>query len=145
MVIFDFVFISLFPSGCRYYVVLPGAIVRCRPVGALLMEDEAGGDEKIIAVPVDALAPFYADIRNYRDLPPIMCEQIAHFFQHYKDLERGKWVTIVRWLDVTGAEKLILEAIARAEKTRAKGHAGRRATRARTLATGARPKPPSKR
>jgi inorganic pyrophosphatase len=125
--------------------VVPGAIVRCRPVGALLMEDEAGRDEKIIAVPVDALAPFYADIRNYRDLPPIMCEQIAHFFQHYKDLEKGKWVTIVKWLDVTGAEKLILEAIARAEKARAKGHAGRRATRARTLPTGARPKAPSKR
>src|SRR5262249_35882587 len=87
----------------------------------------------------------YADIRNYRDLPPIMCEQIAHFFQHYKDLEKGKWVTIVKWLDVTGAEKLILEAIARAEKARAKGHAGRRATRARTLPTGARPKAPSKR
>ena len=69
--------------------VVPGAIVRCRPVGALLMKDEAGRDEKIIAVPVDALAPFYADIRNYRDLPPIMCEQIAHFFQHYKDLERA--------------------------------------------------------
>ena len=74
--------------------VVPGAIVRCRPVGALLMEDEAGGDEKIIAVPVDALAPFYTNVRSYRDLPPIMCEQIAHFFQHYKDLEKGKWVTI---------------------------------------------------
>ncbi|HET9246419.1 MAG TPA: inorganic diphosphatase, partial [Xanthobacteraceae bacterium] len=114
-------------------------------VGALLMEDEAGRDEKIIAVPVDALAPFYADIRNYRDLPPIMCEQIAHFFQHYKDLEKDKWVTIVKWLDVTGAEKLIREAIARAENARANGHAGRRATQARTLPTGARPKAPSKR
>jgi inorganic pyrophosphatase len=114
-------------------------------VGALLMEDEAGRDEKIIAVPVDALAPFYADIRNYRDLPPIMCEQIAHFFQHYKDLEKGKWVTIVKWLDVTGAEKLVLEAIARAEKAQAKGPVGRRATRARTLATGARSKARSKR
>ena len=125
--------------------VVPGAIVRCRPVGALLMEDEAGQDEKIIAVPVDALAPFYADIRNYRDLPPMMCEQIAHFFQHYKDLERGKWVTIVRWLDVTGAEKLILEAIARAEKAQAKGHAGRRATRAGKRPTDGRAKAPSKR
>src|SRR5215471_14952675 len=123
---------------CRW---CPGAIVRCRPVGALLMEDEAGRDEKIIAVPVDALAPFYADIRNYRDLPPIMCEQIAHFFQHYKDLEKGKWVTIVKWLDVTGAEKLVLEAIARAEK----GRVGRRARRARKLATGARPEARSKR
>jgi inorganic pyrophosphatase len=96
--------------------VVPGAVVRCRPVGALLMEDEAGGDEKIIAVPVDALAPFYAEVRSYRDLPRIMCEQIAHFFQHYKDLEKGKWVTIVRWLDAKGAEKLVVEAIARAEK-----------------------------
>ena len=93
--------------------VVPGAIVRCRPVGALLMEDEAGGDEKIIAVPVDALAPFYSNIRSYRDLPPIMCEQIAHFFQHYKDLEKGKWVTIVNWLDADGAEKLVMEAIQR--------------------------------
>jgi inorganic pyrophosphatase len=94
--------------------VVPGAVVRCRPVGALLMEDEAGRDEKIIAVPVDALAPFYAEVRSYRDLPRIMCEQIAHFFQHYKDLEKGKWVTIVRWLDVAGAERLVREAIARA-------------------------------
>jgi inorganic pyrophosphatase len=99
--------------------VVPGAVVRCRPVGALLMEDEAGRDEKIIAVPVDALAPLYSDVRSYRDLPRIMCEQIAHFFQHYKDLEKGKWVTIVKWLDVAGAEKLVLEAIARAEKEQA--------------------------
>ena len=106
--------------------VVPGAIVRCRPVGALLMEDEAGRDEKIIAVPVDALAPFYADIRSYRDLPPILCEQIAHFFQHYKDLEKGKWVTIVKWLDVKGAEKLVLDAIARARSAQAKGHTKRK-------------------
>ena len=106
--------------------VVPGAIVRCRPVGALLMEDEAGRDEKIIAVPVDALAPFYADIRSYRDLPAIMCEQIAHFFQHYKDLEKGKWVTIVKWLDAKGAEKLVLDAIARARSAQAKGHAKRK-------------------
>jgi inorganic pyrophosphatase len=94
--------------------VVPGAIIRCRPVGALVMEDEAGGDEKIIAVPVDALAPFYRNVRSFRDLPPTMCEQIAHFFQHYKDLEKGKWVTIVKWLDVKGAEKLVLDAMARA-------------------------------
>src|SRR5262245_19736622 len=102
--------------------VVPGAIVRCRPVGALLMEDEAGRDEKIIAVPVDALAPFYRNVRSYRDLLPMMCEQIAHFFQHYKDLEKGKWVTIVKWLDVKAAEKLVLEAIARADKAKADGH-----------------------
>jgi inorganic pyrophosphatase len=116
--------------------VVPGAIVRCRPVGALLMEDEGGRDEKIIAVPVDALAPFYADVRSYRDLPAIMCEQIAHFFRHYKDLEKGKWVTIVKWLDVKGAQKLVLEAIARAEKARAKERAGRHAVPTRAHPTG---------
>ena len=94
--------------------VVPGAVIRCRPVGALIMEDEAGADEKIIAVPVDKLHPFYSGVRSYADLPPVMCEQIAHFFQHYKDLEKGKWVTIVRWQDAAGAEALVMEAIARA-------------------------------
>ena len=93
--------------------VVPGAIIRCRPVGALVMEDEAGLDEKVLAVPVDDLHPFYTGIKSYRDLPTIMCEQIAHFFQHYKDLEKGKWVTIVRWLDVDAAEQLVMEAIDR--------------------------------
>ena len=97
--------------------VVPGAVIRCRPVGALMMEDEAGGDEKILAVPVDALHPFYAGVQSYRDLPTIMCEQIAHFFRHYKDLEKGKWVTIVRWLDAEGAEKLVMDAIARGKKS----------------------------
>ena len=120
--------------------VVPGAIVRCRPVGALVMEDEAGGDEKIIAVPVDALAPLYSNIRSYRDLPPIMCEQIAHFFQHYKDLEKGKWVTIVKWLDVKGAEKLVLDAIARASKAPATGQVKRNAAPAAAPPTARRPK-----
>jgi len=94
--------------------VVPGAVIRCRPVGALMMRDEAGGDEKILAVPVEELNPFYAGIKSYRDLPAIMCEQIAHFFQHYKDLEKGKWVTVVEWLDVAAAEDLVMAAIARA-------------------------------
>lgn len=101
--------------------VVPGAVIRCRPVGALVMEDEAGGDEKILAVPVDALHPFYKGVQSYRDLPPIMCEQMAHFFQHYKDLEKGKWVTIVRWLDADGAEQLIVDAVARAKQAGGKG------------------------
>ena len=101
--------------------VVAGAVVRCRPVGALMMEDEAGGDEKIIAVPVDALAPFYSNVRSYRDLPKIMCEQIAHFFQHYKDLEKGKWVSIVKWLDAKAAEKLIEDSIVRAAGVRRSG------------------------
>jgi inorganic pyrophosphatase len=94
--------------------VVPGAVIRCRPVGALLMEDEAGKDEKILAVPVDKLHPFYTGVSNYNDLPAVMIEQIAHFFQHYKDLEKGKWVTIVKWLDAAGAERIITEAIDRA-------------------------------
>src|SRR5262245_44219657 len=99
--------------------VVPGAVIRCRPVGALVMEDESGGDEKILAVPVDALHPFYAGVQSYKDLPQIMCEQIAHFFQHYKDLEKGKWVTIVKWLDTEGAEQLVIEAIERAKNAKA--------------------------
>jgi inorganic pyrophosphatase len=95
--------------------VVPGAVIRCRPVGALLMEDEAGKDEKILAVPVDDLHPFYKGIVSYRDLPNVMIEQIAHFFQHYKDLEKGKWVTIVRWLDTQEAEQIVMEGMARAK------------------------------
>jgi len=95
--------------------VVPGAVIRCRPVGALLMEDQAGIDEKIIAVPVDALHPFYAGVNSYLDLPAIMCEQIAHFFQHYKDLEKGKWSSVGRWVDVETSHQLIMDAIKRAQ------------------------------
>lgn len=95
--------------------VVPGAVVRCRPIGALLMEDEAGRDEKIVGVPADDLHPFYTSVRSYRDLPPILCEQIAHFFSHYKDLEPGKWVKIVRWVDAAEAATLIATAIERAK------------------------------
>ena len=100
--------------------VVPGAVIRCRPVGALLMEDEAGGDEKILAVPVDKLHPFYRGVTSYRDLPDVMIEQIAHFFQHYKDLEKGKWVSIVRWLDAREAEALIIDGIKRAKSAKTK-------------------------
>ena len=71
--------------------VVPGAVIRCRPVGALLMEDEAGMDEKVLAVPVDDLHPFYTNVHNYTDLPSVLIDQIAHFFEHYKELEQGKW------------------------------------------------------
>jgi len=94
--------------------VVPGAVVRCRPVGALLMEDEAGPDEKIVAVPVDQLHPFYSGVRSYQDLPAILCDQIAHFFRHYKDLEHGKWVTITRWVGPQEAAALIVSALERA-------------------------------
>ncbi len=93
--------------------VVPGAVVRCRPIGALLMEDEGGHDEKIVAVPVEELHPFYTSVRSYRDLPPILCEQIAHFFNHYKDLEKGKWVSVTRWAEAEEAADLITAAMAR--------------------------------
>lgn len=94
--------------------VIPGAVIRCRPIGALLMEDESGVDEKIIAVPVEKLHPFYKNIKSYKDLPESLCDQISHFFQHYKDLEKGKWVKILDWVDAEKAAETIQEAIARA-------------------------------
>jgi inorganic pyrophosphatase len=95
--------------------VVPGAVVRCRPVGALLMKDQAGLDEKVLAVPVDALHPFYTGIRSYQDLPIILRQQVSHFFQHYKDLEKGKWTKIGDWVDVKATHRLIIEAIERAK------------------------------
>jgi inorganic pyrophosphatase len=100
--------------------VVPGAVVRCRPVGALVMKDQAGLDEKVLAVPVDALHPFYTGIRSYQDLPIILRQQVSHFFQHYKDLEKGKWTKIGDWIDVKASERLIVEAIERAAAD--KGH-----------------------
>jgi len=87
-----------------------------RPVGVLFMEDEAGGDEKIIAVPSSKLTQRYDKIRNFSDLPDITVQQIQHFFEHYKDLEKGKWVKVLKWGDAAEAHKLILEGIERAKK-----------------------------
>ncbi|WP_373089836.1 inorganic diphosphatase [Sneathiella sp.] len=91
--------------------VIPGAIIRARPVGALIMEDEAGQDEKILSVPVDELHPYYANIANYTDLRDILLNQISHFFQHYKDLEAGKWVKISRWADADEAAEMIRKSL----------------------------------
>ena len=95
--------------------IVPGAIMSCRIVGVLLMEDEAGGDEKLIAVPSAKLTQRYAGVENYTDLPRITLDQIEHFFAHYKDLEPGKWVKIVRWGDAEEARKIVLEGIERAK------------------------------
>lgn len=95
--------------------VVPGAVVRCHPIAALLMEDEAGPDEKIIVVPVDALHPFYTDVRSHLDLPAILRDQIAHFFTHYKDLEPRKWVRSKGWVGPEEAARLVTAAIARAK------------------------------
>jgi inorganic pyrophosphatase len=95
--------------------VFPGAVVRSRPVGMLIMEDEAGPDEKIIAVPVDQLNPYFSGVRSYADLPTILRDQIAHFFRHYKDLEQGKWVKVVRWAGPEEAAATIQAGIERAK------------------------------
>ncbi len=93
--------------------LVPGAVVRSRPIGVLYMEDDGGQDEKIIAVPVPKLTRRYDKIENYTDLPEITLKQIEHFFEHYKDLEPGKWVKMGGWQDVTVAKRLILEAVER--------------------------------
>ena len=95
--------------------VVPGAVIRCRPIGALLMEDEAGQDEKILAVPVDKLHPYHSGVSSWRQLPAIMTEQIAHFFQHYKDLEKGKSTRIVGWAEPEEVAELIRKGMERAK------------------------------
>ncbi|MEZ5814817.1 MAG: inorganic diphosphatase [Alphaproteobacteria bacterium] len=99
--------------------VMPGAVMPVRPVGVLLMEDEAGMDEKIIGVPAPQVHPFHDKIQEYSDLPEIVQLQIQHFFEHYKDLEKGKWVKTVRWGGRAEAHSLIVEGIDRAKKARA--------------------------
>jgi inorganic pyrophosphatase len=94
--------------------IVPGAVINVRPIGVLRMQDDGGGDEKIIAVPSPKLTQRYASVKNYDQLPQITIEQIQHFFEHYKDLEPGKWVKTLGWGDAAEARSLILEAIARA-------------------------------
>ena len=101
--------------------IVAGAVISVRPVGVLLMEDEAGMDEKIIAVPSSKLTKRYDKVQNYSDLPEITLKQIEHFFEHYKDLEPNKWVKIVGWRDVAEAHRLILEGI---ERAKAEGEEG---------------------
>jgi inorganic pyrophosphatase len=93
--------------------IVPGAVMSVRPVGVLFMEDEAGGDEKILAVPSPKLTRRYEKVENYTDLPEITLDQIKHFFEHYKDLETTKWVKVLRWGDAEEARKLILEGVER--------------------------------
>ena len=95
--------------------VVPGAVIRVRPIGMLEMTDEAGSDEKIIAVPVSKVFPAYDAILSVNELPEFTRDRIQHFFEHYKDLEKGKWVRIEGWLDADAAKREILEAIARYE------------------------------
>ena len=94
--------------------LIPGAVISVRPLGVLIMEDDAGQDEKIVAVPSRRLTRRYDRVLTYSDLPDITIKQIEHFFAHYKDLEEGKWVKIVRWGGLDDAHRLIIEGIERA-------------------------------
>lgn len=93
-----------------------GCVVRCRPIGALNMEDESGQDEKIIAVPVESITPMYKDLNELSDLPEHIMERVRYFFEHYKDLEKGKFVKLAETIDSKAAKKLITEGIERAKK-----------------------------
>jgi inorganic pyrophosphatase len=95
--------------------IAPGAVISVRPVGVLFMEDNAGADEKIVAVPSTHISARFDGIQNYSDLPDITIKQIEHFFAHYKDLEPGKWVKITRWGDAAEAKKMILDGMTRAK------------------------------
>ena len=98
---------------CNTRQLVPGCVISVRPIGVLIMEDNAGQDEKIIAVPSHALTKRYDDIVNVSDMPEITLQQIEHFFEHYKDLEPGKWVKMGEWLNAEDARRLIVEAIER--------------------------------
>ncbi|MDR3373061.1 MAG: inorganic diphosphatase [Ancalomicrobiaceae bacterium] len=98
---------------CNTRAIVPGAVINCRPIGVLHMNDESGGDEKILAVPSHKLTKRYDKVQNHADLPGILTDQIQHFFEHYKDLEPGKWVKVINWGDAADAQRLIIEAIER--------------------------------
>ncbi|MBS0232301.1 MAG: inorganic diphosphatase [Proteobacteria bacterium] len=93
--------------------IVPGAVMNCRPLGVLLMQDEAGPDEKILAVPSDKVSSMYRGVEECRDLPEIQLRQISHFFERYKELEDSKWVKIERWGGADEARALILAAVER--------------------------------
>ena len=96
--------------------LITGVVVRCRPIGLLKMTDEAGGDAKVLAVPVDKLCNIYRPIQTPRDLPELTLSQIAHFFEHYKDLEPGKWVKIEGWVGPEEAKAEIMSGVANYNK-----------------------------
>ena len=100
---------------CNTRPLVAGCVINVRPIGVLKMDDEGGGDEKIIAVPMPKLTRRYAHVTGIADMPQITIEQIQHFFEHYKDLEPGKWVKVIGWGDSAEARRLIVEAIARAK------------------------------
>jgi len=109
---------TLSPDGdpCDVLVVtpvplIPGSVVQCRPVGVLKMTDESGDDAKVLALPIDKLCKSYRNISNHRDLPPDLLGKISHFFEHYKDLDEGKWVRVEGWGDIDQAKQEIMDSL----------------------------------
>ena len=94
----------------------PGCIVRCRPLGVLNMEDEAGEDSKIVAVPISKITRHYDKVASIDDLPEELLAKITHFFEHYKDLEKGKWVKVTGWANLEGAQTEVLDSVKRYQK-----------------------------
>ncbi|WP_263264855.1 inorganic diphosphatase [Pseudomonas sp. RIT-PI-S] len=94
------------------YPVVPGSVIRARPVGVLHMDDEGGGDAKVLAVPHDKLSALYTEVKEYTDLPPLLLQQIQHFFENYKALEKGKWVKLKEWGNADEARAEITKAVA---------------------------------
>lgn len=97
--------------------LLAGSVIKCRPVGVLNMTDESGQDAKVLAVPVDKLSSIYTDVKNIDDVPALLKNQIEHFFSHYKDLEKGKWVKIDGWADIDAAKAEITSSVERYKTT----------------------------
>jgi inorganic pyrophosphatase len=100
--------------------LIPGCVVSVRPIGVLLMEDESGQDEKILAVPTSKISTQYNNVKSYFDLPENMLGKITHFFENYKTLEKNKWVKVEGWADADKAKEMILKAIARAKSKKSK-------------------------
>jgi inorganic pyrophosphatase len=93
------------------FPLIPGVVVRCRAIGVLKMTDEAGGDSKVLAVPVEKLLPLYSNIQTVQDVPDLTLRQIQHFFEHYKDLEKGKWVKVEGWEGPDSAKAEIVNGV----------------------------------
>lgn len=98
------------------HALMPGSVIRCRPIGVLKMSDESGEDAKVLAVPVEKITTYYNDVQSIKDVPEILLQRISHFFEHYKDLEAGKWVKIEGWEDVDAAKAEIVDSVERYNK-----------------------------
>jgi inorganic pyrophosphatase len=122
------IFVDRFMSTAMHYPVdvlvitpvplIPGVVVPCRPIGILKMEDEAGMDGKVLAVPTDKILSIYTQWQKPDDLNPMRLKTIAHFFEHYKDLEQGKWVKILGWEGPDAARQEVLEGMENYKKTK---------------------------